>query len=1428
MPTVQDYYPGDFYSDMQQTLTWLLSRQSGQSGNWQANIGPTSFPASSSPGAALLPTSPALQESGLFSSEALTGFPQTVFENITIIPPAAQPLDTSTGPDGFPVNYGAAGLSSGNLFVPAFQVTSAQISAAYQSASSASPNGATLCGAPFPVLPGMTLCGYVFNPLKPVAGYRVDLFSVSDAFYYQSSAPGTPPPASGPCAGQTPVPSQFQSLLVQQGLIGYWAAQVMGAGLVVAALYPSTAAQPAPGASFQTLPEGWIAHSNTGIGPKLSQYFARMYSKTDVEYLQEDQIPIIVQDPYHARAGSSVIPAAGEVTIHVLYQDPVNGPTLVYSSLAGESAYSDLPLSFVVPPSDPLYVPDPTQTNVGALQNRSYIYDCALAILAFSASGNFRAAAKVISQINDLLEQPGYLAAAVLENAEDGSVARWSAEGGVVSSVAADSMTPQQPPYGIGKVIELTASAANAVFSFVGSGLPDSKDPQLSFAHYEGSGGFAFDVSVTTSLGKVTDVQVNSGTAAAASYSSGVRQITVPIGAGSNNWRVTLVDLSGLISTLAGDSLTSVSGFRVTLGVPGMTLYLDNLSVGGLQPQNSLSFSYDVFYGAVDEAYIRTGAMAWVCYAYCVYMALSLDYTPALNLQAMISFLLTLQSTANDLTNGLFYLGYGSYVDPGYQYVPGLKETVSTEHQVDVYFAFMRAVAVLPVAATQLSKAGQITPAQAQSLQNTASEVGSIAAMLVGNVLGTLYLPPSGSTPGRFAQGVTGSVLDVSEALDASGTWAALLADAAGRDDIALQCVQFFYSNFLLNRQTIQLSNASASWNEAYQQQTGFSGFKPYNDSPGGYSGSPASVSQEGTWGAILALLRLYSIPGLANYFQGLGTSLDAVLANLVTGQRTARATTGDGSLIGYSYAARGLPWEFEVWPMFTPGAWFWLTALYPGLLLSVSNTANFLETMQIPQGSSQTVDELEGTSSIGAMTIKCIDPGGSLKQLAAQDALIGKVVKFQMGFPSLSLGDFVTLHTMQITQVGSDSEGLITVTCSDLQRFIQGQQIWWSGGPLEWSPGQIAGQPVGPAAAANAFAVSEDNPRFVQGNPIDILLAVLQNELGVGQDPSLRSSNYVLQQLAPVYSGQQNYDPLPPPAGWVLFAPGNDSTLINPNSYLDVDQFLSLRDSQFSGDFFEFSITRPIDGKQFMEDQILKVLGLHLVVGGDGKLRLKPMKPLPYQTPVFHLTAGNILGIPQTERQPIINLVTVRRDVADYGVSTAARAYLSEGTYVQQSSLQLYQQVYQQQVEATGLRTNFGASMRSRALADRIFRRHSFAPPAYRLEAHLSTLMVELGDLVALTHPLLPDFQTGKLGVVNVTCEVIDRKPNYTQGRIEFSLLDTRFLNQSAPCLIAPAAAGIGSWTSASASERAQYMFISVAAQGGSNPDGTPGNTIY
>ena len=191
------------------------------------------------------------------------------------------------------------------------------------------------------------------------------------------------------------------------------------------------------------------------------------------------------------------------------------------------------------------------------------------------------------------------------------------------------------------------------------------------------------------------------------------------------NWRI----------PVTGETLRKITGFKLTLTAANTDLYFDNLSVGTLQPARSLSFSYDTYNGQVDQAYIRAGAMAWVVYAYCVYMRLSQDFSPGAAAARDDQFPAHLAEQRADLTNGLFYEGYGSYQNPGYQFVPGMVPTVSTEHQIDLWFAFQRAASALPVAATNLTKTGQITSAQASSLSPPHGAASAAAASIDTNLI---------------------------------------------------------------------------------------------------------------------------------------------------------------------------------------------------------------------------------------------------------------------------------------------------------------------------------------------------------------------------------------------------------------------------------------------------------------------------------------------------------------------------------------------------------------------------------------------------------------------------------------------------------------------------------------------------------------------
>jgi hypothetical protein len=1261
--------------------------------------------------------------------------------------------------------------------------------------------------------PGWIAAGYIFNLLQAAANYRVDAFIYTDVWYFQgSSALQTASLAGG---------GAYSGAYT-------WSLGGISQGLLLAALYPVSIPAPAPGWHGSAIPAGWLAHTNSGVcgvpganqpGGKLANYKAQVFVKTDIEYLQEDNIPIIVQsDGFHARAGSSVVPAAGTPAVHILYNDPVAGWTEVHDSLSSGLAYQGMPLSFDVPVNDPLYVANPGGTNVPAIQNRSYIYDCALAIIAYSAAGNFTAAAKVVKQLNAFLASPGYLPSVVLENAEDGSTARWSAAGAgaTVTVMSAANTNPQEPPYGSGNVLRFHAGSASDVFTYIGSGFPDATDSQISFEHMEAAAAtFIFTIGVTSSAGKVTSVRATSDAPAPAALAGTV--ITVAIGPGDQQWRTTLLNLQSLVSSLTGDNLVSITSFALTLNVSGTDLYFDNLSAGTPQPPGSLSFSYDTYNGQIDQAYIRSGAMAWVVYAYAVYMQTSQDYSSWPQLQSMINFLLTLQSAAADLTNGLFYLGYGKYIDPGYQFVPGLIASVSAEHQADLWFAFQRAAGVLGNAAIKLLKTAQITPAQAASISATASAAQTAAATIWTKLSTQLYIPP-GADPGHFAQGAAGNTLDTSQALDASGTWSALLCHANGDDAKALECVKFAYQKFLLSGQTIAKSSAQNSYNETYQLAAPFAGMKPYNDSAGGYSGSPASVWQEGTWGMILALLDLYNIPGLASFFTGLGTTVDAVLAQLIQGQATILSATGNGSLLAYSLAARALPYEFEVWPALAPTAWMWLVATNPSLLLTVAGSPQLLPYMYVPQGAEQSIDDKNGSTSIGQMEIHCIDPGGLLHTLAAQQNLIGQAATLAMGFPGSALGDFVPLHAVQIAEIAFDADGRVVIKCADVKRFVQGSLLWTQGGPFEYLPGQKnTYQPSGAQWMPNSYPVSSDNPRWISGNPLDIFLAAMQNELGVGQDEALLagiaqgSTGELIAAANPFWAkylpGRIGSEPIP--------AGGNQATLINPNPYLDVPGIIALRDGQFSGVWFEFKITSPQQARSWLEDQILKPLGLVMVVTSAGQLTLKPMKNPVNQTPVFAFTNSNVVGIPEVSLAPVVNALTFRGDVDDSNDRTSARTYNTSVPMVQQASFNLFRYLFNHQVEAAGIKTARGLYFLAFGLGDQLFRLYAFAPPVYRITTHLAALQPELMDWVSLTHPLVPDYLGGTRGVVNAPCKVIGRSPDYSNALMRFTLLDMRRCQVTTPYEIAPQSAGIPPYSQATAAERATYIFVSPSANG-------------
>ncbi len=358
---------------------------------------------------------------------------------------------------------------------------------------------------------------------------------------------------------------------------------------------------------------------------------------------------------------------------------------------------------------------------------------------------------------------------------------------------------------------------------------------------------------------------------------------------------------------------------------------------------------------------------------------------------------------------------------------------------------------------------------------------------------------------------------------------------------------------------------------------------------------------------------------------------------------------------------------------------------------------------------------------------------------------------------------------------------------------------------------------PTAPALLDDGLLISQNNPRFISGNPMDIVLAVMQNELGVGQatPPVL-----VVTTGGGSGTGQVGYGISPL---WQRYTgvPG-DGSLINPNTYLDVPNILTLRNGEFSGDRMEFVLTGPTTGKTWLENQILQPLGLVWVTRANGQLYLKSTKtPATYNSKA--ISNRQIDGIPQLEQFPIINMIRANVPNTDSSGNSDQTRYI---TFANQTSLTKYKAPYISTLNADGLRLGFGGFQKLFLTANRIFNRHANGTPEYTFTAFLNMMVMEVGEYFILTHSLVLDKKSGTLGITNVLCEITSRQPDYANGKVTYKCIDTRFISTSNGFFqIAANGLAVPVYGSASAGQRALYLFVTLNT--GLYSNGNPGNQI-
>jgi len=397
----------------------------------------------------------------------------------------------------------------------------------------------------------------------------------------------------------------------------------------------------------------------------------------------------------------------------------------------------------------------------------------------------------------------------------------------------------------------------------------------------------------------------------------------------------------------------------------------------------------------------------------------------------------------------------------------------------------------------------------------------------------------------------------------------------------------------------------------------------------------------------------------------------------------------------------------------------------------------------------SQRVQELEGNSTLSDLVITIIDRGDLITADLAANVLEGKTATLKVGFKGMRQSDFVTFATMVVDSVAEGETPCdYAICCKEFSRKVK-KVIYRTGD---------SGRPT-----------SNNDPKTLTGNPMTLLLDILQTECGL------------------------------------------------PALYINTAAITALRDGLFAGMRMKFQLTKAPEAKAFLDAEIFKALGGYAFQDALG--RFTPVFWIPTVAPVsaLTLTREDIEGIGKVSQAELKNVLSYRFDDAE-------DKFQSELTEVGATSA-IYGIEGQHIIESRGMRSYWQAWGYARLLARVLFLRYGAKNLVYDLESRWRAAVLEPGDYARITHAKVRDRVGGVRGITNRLAQVLEITRKFSSGKVGLKLLDVGWLDALGPYQVAPDATP--DWVAASPAEKAALMFVCDDAMG-EYSDGTPGHEVF
>lgn len=443
--------------------------------------------------------------------------------------------------------------------------------------------------------------------------------------------------------------------------------------------------------------------------------------------------------------------------------------------------------------------------------------------------------------------------------------------------------------------------------------------------------------------------------------------------------------------------------------------------------------------------------------------------------------------------------------------------------------------------------------------------------------------------------------------------------------------------------------------------------------------------------------------------------------------------------------------------------------------------TATYVRQMRVPSGTGGQIEIQKGSAEIENLDFSIVDRGNRISDLVNNNDMDNRAVTVFAGFGILDESNFLTAFQGHVSAVSFTGKAY-RFSCAALEH-IQKTTIFTDLAETEMTQDVEFDGTVIKVTDTSDF----DSSGFIRigkemiqyGAKTATQFQTLTRGLNDwGEGATAHNDGDTVREVArlidnPVNLGLQIitstglasngvYDVLPAARGVGL-----------DDAKVDVAGFERERDEWILGLEYDFFFQKSFEAKKFMEDELWATINAYPPIRSDGRQSLRIYAtPLPTETR-SQLGESSIRGLPRWDKnfRDRKNRIEVL-----YDYDPIDKEFDSIFTLDDTASQAAFGSVKTLTVESKGLRSSSNVIIFIRAFAARLLFR--FADPPIRLKGvalHLKERLIEVGDLVEITHSKLPNASGGK-GITGDIYEILDRAVDWESGEVVVEALSTKF----------------------------------------------------